>query len=116
MKQKIFFLFVLLASLHCRPDPPVPYVIVEAGTERGKWMVTGLHFPTAQAFETCLEKHLLLPAKDRGEVVTVNDTTRSAAAFQNLEIWPGLGRFELIDDELTRPKTKQPLTSKRPSQ
>lgn len=103
MKYKIFFLFLFL-SLHCKPGPPVPCIIVEAGNERGKWIVTGRHFATVEAFQTCLEKRLLLPFKDRGEVRRLNDTTMTAAAFQNLEIWPGLGRFELIDDELQRRK------------
>lgn len=112
MKQKIFSLFALLACLHCRPDPAAPYVIVQAGQDRGKYMVTGRNFATVQDFETCLEKALLLPAKDRGEVVRVNDTTLTAAAFQNLELWPGLGAFTVVDGELN----KQPITTKTAAQ
>lgn len=101
MRNTIFLAFILLTSLHCKPDLPTPYVIVEQGRERGKWTVTGRHFRSVEDFETCLEKRLLVPAKDR-EVKQINDTTMSAAALQNLEIWPGLGVFELRDDELIK--------------
>lgn len=115
MKNSIF-LFVFFLSLHCKQGPPLPSVIVERSDEKGGYNVTGRNFATMQDFEACLEKHLLLPVKDRGEVRRLNDSTMTAAAFQNLELWPGLGVFEVVDGELTRPKTKQPLTSKRPSQ